>query len=62
MNTASFWPLDFDTEDEIYENVAWGLPGYRRHHTPTRGHGRKASTHSMPVKPANSASSRVQFP
>lgn len=29
MNTRKFWPLDFDPEGEIYENVAWDLPGYQ---------------------------------
>ncbi len=29
MNTRKFWPLDYDPEGEIYENVAWDLPGYR---------------------------------
>ena len=30
MKTRKFWPLDYDPEGEIYENVAWDLPGYRR--------------------------------
>ena len=30
MSTRKFWPLDFDPEGEIYENVAWDLPGYKR--------------------------------
>ena len=30
MNTRKFWPLDFDPEGEIYETVAWDLPGFRR--------------------------------
>ena len=30
MKTRKFWPLDFDPEGEIYENVAWDLPGYKR--------------------------------
>ena len=34
MNTPQFWPLDFDPEGEIYENVAWDLPGYRRGRLP----------------------------
>jgi hypothetical protein len=29
MNTPKFWPLDFDPEGEIYENLAWDLPGFR---------------------------------
>jgi hypothetical protein len=31
MNTSKFWPLVYDTDGEIYENVAWDLPGFRRH-------------------------------
>jgi hypothetical protein len=31
MNTRNFWPLDFDPEEEIYENLAWDLPGYKIH-------------------------------
>jgi hypothetical protein len=31
MKTRKFWPLDFDPEGEIYENLAWDLPGFRRH-------------------------------
>jgi hypothetical protein len=30
MSTRKFWPLNYDPEGEIYENVAWDLPGYRR--------------------------------
>lgn len=30
MKTRKFWPLDFDPEGEIYENVSWDLPGYKR--------------------------------
>jgi hypothetical protein len=30
MKTRKFWPLDSDMEGEIYENVAWDLPGFRR--------------------------------
>jgi len=29
MIKRKFWPLDYDPEGEIYENVAWDLPGYR---------------------------------
>jgi hypothetical protein len=32
MEKRKFWPLDFDPEGEIYENLAWDLPGFRRHH------------------------------
>ena len=34
MKTRKFWPLDFDPEGEIYENVAWDLPGYTRNRQP----------------------------
>lgn len=61
MDTSRFWPLDFDPEDEIYENVAWDLPGYRRN-CRNPGQRRKASMQSMPASPANSAKSRVQSP
>lgn len=30
MTTRKFWPLDYDPEGEIYENLAWDLPGFRR--------------------------------
>jgi hypothetical protein len=23
----NFWPLDFDLEDEIFDNLFWDLPG-----------------------------------
>lgn len=29
MRTAKFWPLDYEPEDEIYDSLAWDLPGYR---------------------------------
>jgi hypothetical protein len=30
MSKRKFWPLDFDLEGEIYENIVWDLPGYSR--------------------------------
>jgi hypothetical protein len=27
---SKFWPLDYEPEDEIYENLSWDLPGLRR--------------------------------
>lgn len=30
MMKRKFWPLDYDPDGEIYENVSWDLPGYRR--------------------------------
>jgi hypothetical protein len=35
MMKRQFWPLDYDPEDEIYDSLAWDLPGYRTH-PPTR--------------------------
>ena len=29
MMSCKFWPLDYDPEVEIYENVSWDLPGFR---------------------------------
>jgi hypothetical protein len=33
MITRKFWPLDYDPEGAIYENLAWDLPGYRATHS-----------------------------
>jgi len=30
MKHPKFWPLDYDPEGAIYENLAWDLPGFRR--------------------------------
>jgi len=29
MTKRKFWPLDYEPEDEIYENLSWDLPGFR---------------------------------
>jgi hypothetical protein len=29
MKKRKFWLLDFDPEGQIYDNLAWDLPGYR---------------------------------
>jgi hypothetical protein len=34
-NLSKFWPLDYEPEDEIYENPSWDLPGLRRKSMPT---------------------------
>ncbi len=47
MKTRKFWPLDFDPEEEIYENLSWDLPGFRRHQTTSR---RGAATAKPPKK------------
>jgi hypothetical protein len=45
MEIRKFWPLDFDPEGEIYENVAWDLPGYTRRrrelHRPDRNRAKR---------------------
>jgi hypothetical protein len=38
---SRFWPLDYEPEDQIYENPSWDLPGLRRT--------RKASPREMRV-------------
>ncbi len=43
MSSKNFWPWDFNSEGEIYENVAWDLPGHRpkrkvRRHSISRAH------------------------
>lgn len=30
MSIRKYWPLDMDPEGQIYDNLAWDLPGYRR--------------------------------
>ena len=30
IKKSKFWPLDYEPEDEIYENLSWDLPGLRR--------------------------------
>ena len=30
MSNPKYWPLDYEPEDEIYDNLAWDLPGFRR--------------------------------
>jgi hypothetical protein len=42
MSTSKFWPLDYDSDGEIYENVAWDLPGFRR---------RRPKTKTAPARP-----------
>lgn len=32
MRNPKYWPLDYEPEGEIYDNLAWDLPGYRRNH------------------------------
>jgi hypothetical protein len=30
MSESKFWLLDYDPEGQIYDNLAWDLPGFRR--------------------------------
>jgi hypothetical protein len=36
MIMRKFWLWDSDPEDEIYETLAWDLPGYKRADKPHR--------------------------
>jgi len=47
MSTRKFWPLDYDPEGEIYENVAWDLPGYRQKRQPNPKSSRKPRTPAL---------------
>lgn len=35
-STNNFWPLDYDPEEQIYENLSWDLPGFRPARNSTR--------------------------
>jgi hypothetical protein len=48
MEKRKFWPLDYDPEGEIYDTLAWDLPGYRR---PRRG-----------ISPLRKRASKTRFP
>jgi hypothetical protein len=43
-STRNFWPLDYDPEEEIYENLSWDLPGFKpaRHSRPSLAARRKS--------------------
>ena len=30
MSKSKYWPLDYNPECEIYDSLAWDLPGFRR--------------------------------
>jgi len=34
MSKSKFWPLDYNPEGAIYDNLSWDLPGYRRARLP----------------------------
>jgi len=36
MSKNRFWPLDYDPEGAIYENLSWDLPGFRLQQQSTR--------------------------
>ncbi len=36
MSRRKFWLLDYDPEGEIYDSVAWDLPGFRPVRIPRR--------------------------
>ena len=41
--TRRYWPLDYDREVEIYENLSWDLPGLKRFGKKKAGDRRKTS-------------------
>jgi len=43
-STRNFWPLDYDPEEEIYENLSWDLPGFKpaRHSVRPIGRARRS--------------------
>ena len=43
-STRNFWPLDYDPEEEIYENPSWDLPGFK----PARHSVRSLATRRKP--------------
>ena len=52
MKTRKYWPLVYDPEGEVYENVAWDLPGFRKTVSPKpRVSGKR---HAHPGRPGNS--------
>lgn len=51
MKTRKFWPLDYDPEGEIYENLAWDLPGFRR----------RRKTHASPASAAKPAKRKAEL-
>lgn len=47
MNSkCKFWPLDDNSEGEIYDNLAWDLPGYRLRKSKSRVKSRWKSSKS----------------
>jgi hypothetical protein len=47
MNSkCKFWPLDDNSEGEIYDNLAWDLPGYRNRKSNSRVKSRRRPSKS----------------
>ena len=44
-NLSKFWPLDYEPEDQIYENPSWDLPGLRRTCKPLAKRGAVGQVH-----------------
>jgi hypothetical protein len=36
MTQRKYWPLDYDPDGEIYDNLSWDLPGFRRNRRTAR--------------------------
>lgn len=49
--TSRFWPLDYAPEEEIYENLAWDLPGYRLRRGARLQHAGKPGKKVSPDRP-----------
>jgi hypothetical protein len=49
MTTPNFWPLDLDPEGQIYDNVAWDLPGFRRRRSSVKNTTRRTPSSTAPV-------------
>jgi len=41
-DNRKFWPLDDNSDGEIYDNLAWDLPGFRADNAPPRSKRRRA--------------------
>jgi len=50
-STNNFWPLDYDPEEEIYENLSWDLPGFKpsRHSALPVGRSRRTRRQAPPA-------------
>ena len=59
MKTRKFWPLDYDPEGEIYENLAWDLPGFRRRRKTATAH--PVGRRKPPIRKATAGSVAMSY-